>query len=99
MSLGIIHEETNAIIDKALGMDMVRAWQGATFMVNGDEEGMALLGKTTRRVPLKFQSRSQDVSSRGASSSCNVHPPVNQRARRIESAVASQDGCFSTSLR
>jgi hypothetical protein len=48
MSLAIINEETNAIIEKVLGMDMARAWPGATFLVNDDEEGTALLGKNTR---------------------------------------------------
>lgn len=44
MALEIINKETEFIIQRAIGMDMVRPWPGKTFTLNGDHEGMALLG-------------------------------------------------------
>ena len=45
----VINQETDAIMQRALRhadvpVEFVQPWSGTTFVLNGDEEGLALLG-------------------------------------------------------
>ena len=49
MAIEVINQEMDAIIQRALRrvdvpVEFVQAWPGTTFELNGDEEGLALLG-------------------------------------------------------
>jgi hypothetical protein len=60
MALNVANEETTAIIKCALkylqppghiGEPSIPSWPGMTFNLNGDEDGMALLGMLVTHQP------------------------------------------------